>query len=417
MIVTVALLALYEFQSTRPLRGATRSPSIISKVRILFQSTHPLRGATTAMFWGRGSATFQSTHPLRGATKADQLRQERINISIHAPLAGCDRRKPNSSFPSLGFQSTHPLRGATLRLCDMPTANHISIHAPLAGCDGLTMFQSCLIWHFNPRTPCGVRLHRYDRYDRYDIFQSTHPLRGATAQEAAELARHIISIHAPLAGCDAAVAKLYRAAVWISIHAPLAGCDENSDVVPRPNEISIHAPLAGCDRRRDFLLSQAGAFQSTHPLRGATGRKRYVPSAVSVFQSTHPLRGATNGCGHGLSCPAGFQSTHPLRGATDPAHAADCNKKISIHAPLAGCDRSARSTETRMDDFNPRTPCGVRPIQTGIRDVIENQFQSTHPLRGATQCLPICRCSSIDFNPRTPCGVRPLNSWNFRTIC
>ena len=158
MIVTVALLALYEFQSTRPLRGATRSPSIISKVRIL----------------------FQSTHPLRGATKADQLRQERINISIHAPLAGCDRRKPNSSFPSLGFQSTHPLRGATLRLCDMPTANHISIHAPLAGCDGLTMFQSCLIWHFNPRTPCGVRLHRYDRYDRYDIFQSTHPLRGAT---------------------------------------------------------------------------------------------------------------------------------------------------------------------------------------------------------------------------------------------
>ncbi len=317
----------------------------------------------------------------------------------------------------LAFQSTHPLRGATASLRPLRPLRHISIHAPLAGCDGVISFQAA----------------------KHAAFQSTHPLRGATAQEAAELARHIISIHAPLAGCDAAVAKLYRAAVWISIHAPLAGCDENSDVVPRPNEISIHAPLAGCDRRRDFLLSQAGAFQSTHPLRGATqriheqmvlhafqsthplrgatGRKRYVPSAVSVFQSTHPLRGATNGCGHGLSCPAGFQSTHPLRGATDPAHAADCNKKISIHAPLAGCDRSARSTETRMDDFNPRTPCGVRPIQTGIRDVIENQFQSTHPLRGATQCLPICRCSSIDFNPRTPCGVRPLNSWNFRTIC
>ena len=326
--------------------------------------------------------------------------------------------------------------------------------------------------YFNPRTPCGVRRFDYVPILSHLAFQSTHPLRGATAQEAAELARHIISIHAPLAGCDAAVAKLYRAAVWISIHAPLAGCDENSDVVPRPNEISIHAPLAGCDRRRDFLLSQAGAFQSTHPLRGATqriheqmvlrafqsthplrgatGRKRYVPSAVSVFQSTHPLRGATNGCGHGLSCPAGFQSTHPLRGATDPAHAADCNKKISIHAPLAGCDRSARSTETRMDDFNPRTPCGVRlmhgrallemnefqsthPLRGATATVAQHPagtstFQSTHPLRGATQenrralrhlpisiHAPLAGCDFaivlvlryfLHFNPRTPCGVR-----------
>ena len=352
---------------------------------------------------------------------------DQLHFNPRTPC-GVRPRLTSSGRSASTFQSTHPLRGATAE-------NRIA-HSPA--------------WDFNPRTPCGVRPCACAICPRPIIFQSTHPLRGATAQEAAELARHIISIHAPLAGCD-----------------------ENSDVVPRPNEISIHAPLAGCDRRRDFLLSQAGAFQSTHPLRGATqriheqmvlrafqsthplrgatGRKRYVPSAVSVFQSTHPLRGATNGCGHGLSCPAGFQSTHPLRGATDPAHAADCNKKISIHAPLAGCDRSARSTETRMDDFNPRTPCGVRlmhgrallemnefqsthPLRGATATVAQHPagtstFQSTHPLRGATQenrralrhlpisiHAPLAGCDFaivlvlryfLHFNPRTPCGVRP----------
>ena len=33
---------------------------------------------------------FQSTHPLRGATTAMNLGQQAVNISIHAPLAGCD---------------------------------------------------------------------------------------------------------------------------------------------------------------------------------------------------------------------------------------------------------------------------------------------------------------------------------------
>ena len=34
----------------------------------------------------------------------------------------------------------------------------------------------------------------------------------------------LISIHAPLAGCDSAIKKM-AADAMISIHAPLAGCD------------------------------------------------------------------------------------------------------------------------------------------------------------------------------------------------
>ena len=59
-------------------------------------------------------------------------------ISIHAPLAGCD---------------------ATVEACDSATV--ISIHAPLAGCDyALSDILTPHLRHFNPRTPCGVRLPR-----------------------------------------------------------------------------------------------------------------------------------------------------------------------------------------------------------------------------------------------------------------
>ena len=102
------------------------------------------------------------------------------------------------------------------------------------------------------------------------------------------------------------------------------------------------------------------------------------------FQSTHPLRGATEENSPSQS-GWGFQSTHPLRGATSaaffPAH------------------RWRR-------DFNPRTPCGVRPPSAGAAAVPPSAFQSTHPLRGATPSTRRHRLASSYFNPRTPCGVR-----------
>ena len=57
----------------------------------------------------------------------------------------------------------------------------------------------------------------------------------------------MISIHAPLAGCDFARAGLVYTTEGISIHAPLAGCDLYAAVGADASAISIHAPLAGCD--------------------------------------------------------------------------------------------------------------------------------------------------------------------------
>ena len=190
----------------------------------------------------------------------------------------------------------------------------------------------------------------------------------------------MISIHAPLAGCD--LFFLYRAKVSaISIHAPLAGCDPctwwqaarttyfnpRTPCGVRPEcalienlylGISIHAPLAGCDytsplacrshphfnprtpcgvRPADVTArDEQIAFQSTHPLRGATWRLR-TWQRLQKFQSTHPLRGATSAAA-ASPLRARFQSTHPLRGATRYRQVFRQHEQISIHAPLAGCD-------------------------------------------------------------------------------
>ena len=59
------------------------------------------------------------------------------------------------------------------------------------------------------------------------------------------------------------------------------------------------------------------------------------------------------------------------------------NADISIHAPLAGCDQKTSPSVRSISYFNPRTPCGVRPV--------DSLFYPVH----------------LHFNPRTPCGVRP----------
>ena len=191
---------------------------------------------------------FQSTLPLRGATPS---------------------RKRSTSTPS-GFQSTLPLRGATEPQERSGQPQVISIHTPLAGsdCGGLyARHTECR--HFNPHSPCGERPTAAADPTIPSGFQSTLPLRGATAFEMSILFLPSISIHTPLAGSDIFAAVCF-AVNLISIHTPLAGSDQqslNSDARmdyfnphspcgERPTDsnlllsnyqISIHTPLAGSD--------------------------------------------------------------------------------------------------------------------------------------------------------------------------
>ena len=168
-----------KFQSTHPLRGATRNGGNLI-YSILFQSTHPLRGATPAPAQRDIQPRFQSTHPLRGATRLCMVYGMPTWISIHAPPAGCDKK----------------ILSRWIHL-------FISIHAPPAGCDLCVAQFGNLAQNFNPRTPCGVRRLSDCINKTILVFQSTHPLRGATFYIVRIRGKiPLISIHAPPAGCD-----------------------------------------------------------------------------------------------------------------------------------------------------------------------------------------------------------------------
>ena len=163
---------------------------------------------------------------MRGATRLINDRHFFRLISIHAPHAGCDFSVFNTLSKDKG----------------------ISIHAPHAGCD----FEDA------------------HTAELFTLFQSTHPMRGATPIIQRLRKRRTISIHAPHAGCDnSACWRHATQSIFQSTH-PMRGATsgatprssscphfnprtpcgvrrELAAIVDRDAGISIHAPHAGCD--------------------------------------------------------------------------------------------------------------------------------------------------------------------------
>ena len=143
-----------------------------------------------------------------------------------------------------------------------------------------------------------------------------------------------------------------------------------------------------------------------------------------------------------------FQSTHPVWGATQSPLWLSVRERISIHAPRVGCDSGSKVNVTnhskisihaprvgcdkgvfllppltsRISIHAPRVGCDgiTRPAWGTIRE-----FQSTHPVWGATVKRDIGQVGICNFNPRTPCGVRrvvpfkdtDIPDFNPRTPC
>ena len=56
--------------------------------------------------------------------------------------------------------------------------------------------------------------------------------------------------------------------------------------------------------------------------------------------------------------------------------------------------------------FNPRSPCGERPVVRLSPCPAESAFQSTLPVWGATNRHKFTSIKTGNFNPRSPCGER-----------
>ena len=173
-----------------------------------------------------------------------------------------------------------------------------------------------LITDFNPRTSYEVRLIVVLYPLHHVLFQSTHLMRGATIIVIVD--NHVLRRFQPT--------HLMRGATH-PVH-------DNPDKNP---PISIHAPHKRCDTAMMLLI----------PI-----RRDFNPRTSCKVRRSQSL------C---TSVSRSFQSTHLIRGATILSAVSSLSWPISIHAPHAGCDVYATCSALTDGNFNPRTPCGVRP--------------------------------------------------------
>ena len=160
-------------------------------------------------------------------------------------------------------------------------------------------------------------------------------------------------------------------------------------------------------------------------MRGAT-RLASGRQALKSFQSTPLMRGAT-ALLDGETITREFQSTPLMRGATFGTRHVILFQQVSIHAPHARGDQSARTSTWPRTCFNPRPSCEGRRARSWCSSS-GWEFQSTPLMRGATrdrkqqgaqghvsihaphargdQMVTLLSTTAICFNPRPSCEGR-----------
>ena len=166
-------------------------------------------------------------------------------------------------------------------------------------------------------------------------------------------------------------------------------------------------PRPPCGGRPCSMLSAScrSLFQSTSPVwrttKAIAARERlecisiHVPRVEddSVLTTSYIVRGI-------------FQSTSPVWRTTEmfiTLHG--LNAEISIHVPRVEDDMMINTTGCEQAHFNPRPPCGGRPVDGELMPNL-SLFQSTSPVWRTTS--PFFQLSKPReyFNPRPPCGGR-----------
>ncbi len=188
-------------------------------------------------------------------------------------------------------------------------------------------------------------------------------------------AKGYISTHALLAEGDQADNALNRLHTHFNPRPPCGGRPELGEAIARGVCISTHALLAEGDGGVSTRRANAPLFQPTPSLRRATWRRpRFCPCVFPI--STHALLAE----GDTISLPR------------LPLGSMDFNPR----PPCGGRPVACRSVRGQGIDFNPRPPCGGRLVEYDIA-ALDRQ----------------------DFNPRPPCGGRPAfpsEFWQNRNI-
>ncbi len=349
------------------------------------------------------------------------------DVSIHASRVGRDVATTVAVETSPLFQSTRPVWDATDRPLQPSNAPYVSIHASRVGRDGLLRRRQrrgvavsihasrvgrderiCSVGgrraSFNPRVPCGTRLHRLPCLLQRQAFQSTRPVWDATNN--VQTPSNSFSCFNPRVPCGTRL--LFALAM------------------PRGSGFNPRVP---CGTRPDAtdVLTHWMPFQSTRPVWDATRLVRPLSYECARFNprvpcGTRPTRAANASVFPGVSihasrvgrdstpvknrkAPPKFQSTRPVWDATIRTKFNAVIAKFQSTRPVWDATTRHPSTATNTPCFNPRVPCGTR-LRRKVRPKCPAPFQSTRPVWDATPLHLIDSADLKRFNPRVPCGTR-----------
>ena len=175
-----------------------------------------------------------------------------------------------------------------------------------------------------------------------------------------------------------------------------------------PSTATSFNPRTPCGVRRKAAGRRKAftRFQSTHSLRSATRRGNADKAAETV--SIHALLAECDWTTRTTTPPEqSFQSTHSLRSATLNPACLTSVLLVSIHALLAECDGTSLTSRKRKMRFQS-THSLRSATRNGCCGSGTTRFQSTHSLRSATYPIIKLGPPRQSFNPRTPCGVRRI---------
>ena len=231
------------FQSTLPMRGATRlwvekcqsclisihTPHAgsdrtvggMSRTYAGFQSTLPMRGATIILIDGAEKLSISIHTPHAGSDIWLGCTITQIQISIHTPHAGSDWCKGAGTGGKDNFNPHSPCGERPRNV--FPFFRAISNFNPHSPCgERLVYFSGSFHFsqYFNPHSPCGERLANPAYGVSIRPFQSTLPMRGATAVVMEYATSIRISIHTPHAGSDAGIPECGLDAHDFNPHSP-----------------------------------------------------------------------------------------------------------------------------------------------------------------------------------------------------
>ena len=391
----------------RPPCGGRLTPGSYPVIHGKFQSTSPVWGTTRYKgSFRKYGCHFNPRPPCGGRPDRVHLYSPIKHFNPRPPCGGRPTA-PTNTVASSVFQSTSPVWGTTKINQHRPKAQPISIHVPRVGDDNARALDLFRNLHFNPRPPCGGRPYSGRFSGRAEAFQSTSPVWGTTFDLVPCGFLPLYFNPRPPCGGRLDEHNGGNAVKLISIHVPRVGDDPPPVPANAFNFVfQSTSPVWGTTP----VYPQAvfwSLFQSTSPVWGTTSLSSAAAAFMSHFNPRPPC-GGRRFCGKQGQRTVGFQSTSPVWGTTSAAAMPREVMIISIHVPRVGDDEIS-AVIIQKNWISIHVPRVGDDVETLVPIIMQIIISIHVPRVGDDDPQEAAGGTFTHFNPRPPCGGRPVD--------